>query len=305
MRTLVVLWVTLAASFGSQLCAAQKTDRVSTVGVPVWIKELVLAGSLLEVKPTELDTPVTVRIAGVYSHGEAFRYDIEYYGLEAGSFDLRDYLRRSDGSSIEDLPRLLVEIESVLAPGIVEPNRPVAGEMPAVGGYRAWMAIAALLWLAGLWAILKLGRKDSQADTSAILRPMTLAERLRPLVERAVRGELSRDEQADLELTLIAFWRKKLGLEGVSAAEAITQMKAHTEAGPLLNKLEEWLHRRRPVSASDLDVNDLLTPYRNLPADVFGDALDDGFVESEEAGSEFLPATKNPIGQTADHKVTH
>lgn len=253
------------------LASAQAGDRVSTVGVPVELRDLVLPGARLEVAPVDLETPVSVRISDVYSHGEAFRYDIEYYGLEPGVYDLRDYLRRADGSSTEDLPRLRVQIDSVLPPGRVEPNRPASGDMPVMGGYRAWLAVGGLLWLAGLWAILKYGRRAVAEEEAGVLRPATLAERLRPLVERCVRGELSREEQADLELTLIAFWRRKLGLEGAPAAEAITRLKAHPEAGPLLVRLEEWLHRGGGAAERDLDVPELLKPYRDLPADALGE----------------------------------
>ena len=255
---------------------AQRGDRVSTVGVPVRIQEIVLPGSELEVRDIELDTPIALRIAGVYPHGDAFRYDIEYYGLEAGTFDLRDYLRRVDGSTTDGLPRLSVQIDSVLSPGRVEPGRPPSGELPPGGGYRAWMAVAALAWLAGLWAILKLGRKEGEVADGQLLRPMTLAERLQPLVKRAVRGELSHRQQADLELILIAYWRKKLGLEASGAAQAMAELKAHPEAGPLLSRLEEWLHRDRP--AGEVDVDALLRPYEDLPADALGElpsGLDD------------------------------
>ena len=282
------------------LVHAQREDRTSTVGVPVWIRELVLPGAQLEVKDIELETPIALRIADVYPHGDAFRYDIEYYGLEAGSFDLRDYLSRVDGSSTDDLPRLTVQIDSVLAPGRVEPNRPGRGELPAVGGYRAWLGIGALAWLAGLWAILKLGRKEEDLGDGDLLRPMTLAERLHPLVERAVRGELSRKQQADLELTLIAYWRKKLGLESAGAAEAMGELKAPPEAGPLLVKLEEWLHRPRPIG--EVDVNELLKPYKDLPADALGDlsaALGEG-----DPLSAYTTATPPSVSGTPKEKVS-
>jgi len=275
---------------------AQRDDRVSTVGVPVWIQEIVLPGSELEVKDFQLETPIALRIAGVYPHGDAYRYDIEYYGLEAGTFDLRDYLRRVDGSTTDGLPRLTVQIDSVLSPGRVEPNRPASGELPAVGGYRAWMAIAALAWLAGLWAILKLGRKKDEAGAGEVLLPMTLAERLQPLVKRAVHGELSRRQEADLELILIAYWRKKLGLEARGAAQAMKELKAHPEAGPLLTKLEEWLHRDRPGGEVDLDA--LLRPYEDLPADALGE-LPSG-IDEDEARSAYTTAAPSSPSSRAE-----
>src|SRR5438876_7853227 len=74
--------------------------RATTVGMPARIEQLVLPGSELEVKPLEdRRQPVVLRIVTSYPHGTAFRYDLVYYSLEPGEFDLRDYLRRKDGSS--------------------------------------------------------------------------------------------------------------------------------------------------------------------------------------------------------------
>jgi len=269
MRGLALFCAALAPVFAQ--AEPQLSDRTSSVGIPVWVREIVLPGPRLEVKPSDLKTPLTVRISDVYSHGDAFRYNIEYYGLEAGSFDLRDFLRRADGSSADDLPHLKVLIESVQGPGQVKPGSPQEGRMPRVGGYHVWLWIGGLLWLAGLWAILKVTRREDSGESEATLRPMTLAERLRPLVERAMKGGLTRVEQAELELVLIAFWRKKLELEDDDAARAITQLKAHAEAGPLLVQLEEWLHQRRTASSPAIDLTDLLAPYRDLPADALPD----------------------------------
>ena len=48
-------------------------------------------------RSTSARRPVVVRIADVYPHGSAFRYDLVYYGLEPGDYDLTEFLRRKDG----------------------------------------------------------------------------------------------------------------------------------------------------------------------------------------------------------------
>ena len=78
-------------------------------------------------------------------------------------------------------------------------------------------------------------------------------------------GQLDEEGRAELELTLIAFWRRRLGLGDLGTLEALAQLKQHEEAGPLIRRLEEWLHR--PGQAQVVDVDDLLTPYRSLPAE--------------------------------------
>jgi hypothetical protein len=104
-----------------------------------------------------------------------------------------------------------------------------------------------------------LGRK-SRRGAAASHRPKTLAEQLRPLVERAQAGTLSTPERAELERMLLAFWGRRLGLTDVDPREAMAQMRQHPEAGRLIEQLELWLHR--PGTADEVDVAALLAPYR-------------------------------------------
>ncbi len=259
---LLLLTLFVAAPVG--LVMAQ-SEPASAVGVPAWKRDLVLAGSEIEILPATPKAPVVLRIDAVRRHGSDWRYDIEYYGLEPGSFDLRDYLRRKDGSSLDDLAPIEVEIEGTLAPGVIRPNPLESGELPSVGGYqlRAW--ILGVLWVIGLWLILSRRRKHIIASGGGPKRVETLADRLRPLVERGLRGELSREASAQLELNLIAFWRKKLGMGEIDSAEALVSLKQHTDAGPLLRQLELWLHS--PSSSPEVNLTELLAPYQNLRAE--------------------------------------
>src|SRR5262249_44397110 len=95
--------------------------------------------------------------------------------------------------------------------------------------------------------------------------PLSLADRLRPLVEGAIAGKLSQPELASLERTLIAFWRHRLNLDQADPAESIQSLRQHAEAGPLLEQLETWLHRPGPHDY--VDPVRLLEPYKNMPAE--------------------------------------
>jgi hypothetical protein len=97
-----------------------------------------------------------------------------------------------------------------------------------------------------------------------VQRAPTFAERLRPLVERAAAGGLSADEKAALERMLINHWQRRLGLAGADSGELIARLRQHTEAGALLRALEDWLHR--PPGSAKVEVELVLAPYRNLPA---------------------------------------
>ena len=104
--------------------AQAQEPRETAVGMRGRIEQLVVPGSELEVKPLDDPrTPVVLRIVAVYPHGTAHRYDLEYWSLEPGTFDLRDYLRRKDGSTMENVPALRVEFASVLPAGQVLPNK--------------------------------------------------------------------------------------------------------------------------------------------------------------------------------------
>lgn len=263
----------LAILFSAALAGATRLraedQRSATVGMPARIDQIVLPGTELEAKPLEDErTPIVLRITATYPHGTAFRYDLQYYGLEPGEFDLKDYLQRKDRSSLDQLPPLTVSIASILPPGQVKPNVLTIKPSPDLGGYWTMMTIAAAAWLFGLVAIIgwirakHTGRRGAGGTAS---RPATLAERLRPIVQDAIAGKTTEPQLAALERMLIAFWRRRLKLDEVNAVEAIAALRKHQEASALLEQLEVWLHR--PGDAGNVNVAELLEPYQDLPAD--------------------------------------
>lgn len=252
----------LAAAAGLARADAPRT----TVGLPAVLKGVVLPGGELEaVPPADRRAAVLVRIVAVWPHGTARRYDLEYVGLEPGSFDLRKHLRRKDGTSTADLPPIPVTIDSVLPKSQLRPADLEGGLLPRLGGYRLLILVGGVLWVAGLLAILLVGRRRRQPALTAGPRPVNLADRLRPLVEAAQAGQRDPTRLADLERHLIAYWGKRLRLDDLTPAEALPRMRRHKDAGPLLVQLEAWLHR--PAHSEPADVNALLEPYRHLPPD--------------------------------------
>jgi hypothetical protein len=255
----------VALLFLPALAALADEPRTSTVGMPARIEQLLLPGTELEARPLiDRKSPIVLRIEASFRHGDSYRYDLVYYGLDPGDYDLRDYLRRKDGSQASELPPIPVTIKSVLPPGQVEPTKLGLGLLPRLGGY--WLALAGggVLWIAGLLAILLVGRRRRRTAAEES-RPRTLAERLRPLVEEAAAGRLPHERLAELERLLLAWWRKRLRLEEERPAAAIAALRQHPEAGGLLSQLEAWLHQ--PASHAAVDVAALLKPYQNLPAD--------------------------------------
>ena len=261
---LVPVFLALLLLGGSQ--ARADDERSPTVGVTARIDGLVLPGTELEATPaTDRRQPVVVRVVQVWPHGTAFRYDLEYYGLEAGKFDLKNYLRRKDRSSASDLPAIAVEVRSVLPPGQILPHDPQPQAGPRLGGYWFVLAVAGVVWVLGLVALLFVGRRRKTNVGREAGKPRTLADHLRPLVEGAVAGRLKPAQLAELERTLLVFWERRLNLRDRKPAEAIAELRRHPEAGPLFQQLEAWLHR--PGNPSTVDVAGLLQPYKDVPAE--------------------------------------
>lgn len=262
------LAIVLITSILTALDLHADDQRSATVGMPARIDQVTMAGSELEAMPLEDEgAPIVLRITGTFPRDSAFLYDIQYYGLEAGEFDLMDYLRRKDRSSKDELEPLLVTINSVLPPGQIKPNVLAAKSSPYLGGYWFKLAIGCVAWLAGFVAIIcwMIVDRSKQFGAGASERHATLAERLRPIVQDAIAGKISETQLASLERMLIEFWRKQLKLDDVTAVDAIAALRRHPEAGALLEQLELWLHR--PGDAGDVNVAELLKPYQNLPAD--------------------------------------
>jgi len=253
----------LEAQLGAGSQKLEAHQETPTVGLPSRIKDCVLPGTELEAKPlVDQRTPIVLRVESVARHGTAFRYDLVYHGLEPGKYDLRDWLQRKDGSSMEGVPPIPVEILAAYA----GPMRPVSDAAPGSVGfmamYRNIMIAAGVAWTLGLIALIMTRRKKAVAAVAA--RPKSLAEQLEVYVHKASQGALSRDEQAELERLLLSFWRRREGLENLEVADALAELRRREVPGELLRTLEEWLHK--PGPRQDVDVGTLLAPYKAAPA---------------------------------------
>jgi len=223
--------------------------------------ETLLPGTILDAKPVTSRSLVILRIADVRPHGTLISYDLRYVGLVPGRYDLRDYLVRKNGGAVSNLPPLPVEITGVLpehhqgelVTASVQP-------FPFLGGYRAGLVLTVIIWALLIVPLCLIGRARKQVvSTPLAVAPPTLAERLRPLVQRAAEGTLSKNELAQLERMLLSHWRERLQLQQATMAEAVGQLRKHPEAGALLRELEDWLHR--PPGTAQVDVAALLSPY--------------------------------------------
>ncbi len=185
-------------------------DPQTAVGQYGFVKGLVLPGGPWRARSvTDERTPLILRVVTTSPHGTDHRYDLQYYGLTAGSFDLGDYLESSDSVDETRLPPIPVEVRSILPEGQIRPHPLRSDRTLRLGGYRILAVAAAALWFLGLAAILLLKRTPPEHPADAARAP-TLAELLRPRLEAARNGALSAREYAELERMIIEWWRRRL-----------------------------------------------------------------------------------------------
>jgi len=228
-------------------------------------------GPALVARPVDDKAPVVLRIADVAQDGGSAIYELRYAGMVPGVHDLRDFLERVDGQRLTGLEPILVAVHKALP----DNHDGQLVELAVPGLARAWMyrlglAAVGVLWLLPMaWIVVKRLARRRSAPKPMRAAEETLADQLQPLIEAAVAGQLTTEDQARLELLLIAYWREQLDLSGCSALEALARMRGHPDCGALLAQLERWLHE--PPGRHRVDVGAILLPYRDHPA-VAGDA---------------------------------
>lgn len=248
-----------------------ETIAETSVGMRVNLTEFVIPGSAVQAKPVADPgrADALVRIKHEYTHGSSFRYDIEVTPFVEGDLNLADFLERKDGTSMEDVPELSIFVEAMLPDETLQPKDLEVPDPNKVGGYKKLLIAAGVVWGLGLLALIfGFRRKVDEESAEGGVQRLSLADRLRPLVEEARTSEISHERRAELERLLLAHWRKRRGLEDTPAAQAIAQLRSDEEAGPLLRQLEEWLHRPAGAAGSSVDVAALLEPYQHVATEV-------------------------------------
>jgi len=263
---LAVLWLGISSHGRAEDASSEQAMVATTVGIPQTIKDLILPGSELIAKPIEGDPAVIVQIVDAFRHGDSFRYTIRFSGLEPGVHDLAEWLVRKDESDTKDLPKVPVEIESLLPAGQVTPNQLSESWLPRLGGYKVMMTVAVIVWGLVLLALLFGGRRKKGATDQAGASERSVADLLQERLEAAFDNQVAPQQYAELERMLFSWWRKRLGYESLSPDAALAKIKENAQAGPLMIQLERWMHSPAK-DERDVDLAKLLSPYRDLPID--------------------------------------
>ena len=243
------------------LLAVTAAAAPSPLGRVQVVKDQFLPGPELQTRPGDGREPVVLRITAVYPQGTAgFRYDLSWSGLEPGKYDLTKFLVPAAGAAPVPLPAVMVEAAGVLPAGPPgELPDPGAPELPSIGGYRFWLPVGITLWVvAGGTFFYLIRRRGSSATLTAAPAGLTLAQRLEPMLQRALAGPLETSEKAELERLVIAFGRERLGLTDAATPAVWQSLREDAATGAWLRTLEDWLHRRSPVPPTREELTDLL-----------------------------------------------
>lgn len=240
------------------LVAALAAEPAPSVGVEGRL-EVVLPVADLAARPASAKAPLVLRVAGRAAAAEGTRYDLRWLGSVPGDYDLAVHLIDPRGAPVAGLPAIPVRVRSLLADDHDGGLATNAVPMPRLGGYRAALAVAAAAWVACGVALLV--RRRRQVTPVAVAPAPTAAEQLADLIGRAADGRLDTDGRARLERLLVAAWRTRLGLDGLSADAARARLRADPAAGALLARIDAWLHV--PPGRRTADLPALLADHRS------------------------------------------
>jgi hypothetical protein len=262
---LLIKFVATIFLTGTNCVIAQKID-VQSEPVPIGIEGrvmVVLAGSKLKAAPVGDKSKIILRIHDIFPNGNAYRYDLRYFGFVPGEYNLNQFLLTEDGKTPTNLPPTKISIGSILPEnhdGILIEE--VENKIELSSNYTSWLIGIVTLWIVIALPLFLAGLKSKKnLDKTNDFNEPDLAQRLRPLVEQAATGNLDTEGRAILERMIFSHWREQLNLpEEGNPVDLYLQLKQHDDAGPLLCGLEDWLHR--PPGTTAVDITSLLEPYR-------------------------------------------
>ena len=254
-RKILVLGASLAAVAAAVIVALALRNPKPASGileVPLGVEEAVIITSdsgPLEPVPFAWGVAINVRIAGARDVPGGHVYDVRYIVNRAGDFDLKDYLRYTDGKPPQGLPtfqvrgleRLSQSIEARIAEteetGITLHDR-----------YYETLSILAGVWAAWLGLLIFWRRRRRRAAAPPAEGP-TLAERILACLRQLESGELDARQRAGLELMIFRQWRRQRSWSEQPMAQSLAAFRADPEVAEAYAVLENWLHRAVPAAS--------------------------------------------------------
>jgi hypothetical protein len=258
-RKILVLGGSLAAIAAAGIVALALRNPTRAPGileVPLGVEEAVIItsdSSPLEPVPFAWGVAINVRIAGARDVPSGHVYDVRYIVNRAGDFDLKDYLRYSDGKPPEGLPSFQVRGLERLSQSIEA--RIAETEETGItlhDWYYETLSILAMAWVAWLGLLIFWRRRRVRAAAPAAAGP-TLAERIGACLRQLESGAMDARQRAELELMIFRLWRQERSWAEQPMAQSLAAFRADPEVAQAYAVLENWLHRAVPA-ASPLQV---------------------------------------------------
>jgi hypothetical protein len=233
------------------LCSAAwaQTPTVAARGIAGAVEVEYPAGRLVAKAGQTPSSPVLVRVVAA---SDPRKQRIEFMGVTAGAYDLRDYVQRQDGQPAADLASLQVRIVSQLPPQHGTDLFLIEDQGFSLKAYYRELLIGAIVVWAAIPVVVlirrALRRRDVEAPAAPPLAPPTIADQLRGLLDSASSRSLSVDEQGRLELLLFQFFAGDV--RAGDPVETIRLLRSHPRTQEIVAAVERWLHGRRDASGT-------------------------------------------------------
>jgi hypothetical protein len=258
----VALWLCAISFVGTCFAQEGKLQGWPTVGIEAGISARFPRDDLAAVGAKE-HAELLLRIVSVKPAGADYLYDLRYIGLLPGNYNLVDYLVLPEGMQTNSLPAVMVKVNPLLPPG--HQGELVSQQLRShtlPGGYTLFFAGVWVVWALLLIPLILAFREKKQVSASVEVYQPTLADILRPLLERALEGKLDVSGKEHLERLMVGYWQKELNLDEANAYQILLKIKQHPEGRELIENLERWLHQ--PPERAKIDMESILRPYMTL-----------------------------------------
>lgn len=253
-RLLIILTILVNCAFSSEYKA--------TVGENILIKEVEIAKPQVEVIPRKsYHVPIILRISNIKETADSFLYDIHVESLEPGEYDLRKYLKKINGATLNDADPIKLQVSSLLPKDQIEPQKPSRQTPERIDGYITTLKVIAALWILGLIILIFKRKKNPESESQTIQKP-SLKKRMSKLIKEASEGTINNQGRAKLERMIIEHWRNKIPeTKKLSPSQALKTLRKNPQSSPLIIALEKWIHSPEPISKKEID--ELLKEYTN------------------------------------------
>jgi len=204
-----------------------------------------LPGELLVAAKVDDKSDAMVRIISYKKSEKGFDYELEFIGLEPGTYNLIKYLRTASKNEEVNLKEYKIEIDTSLDKSFNGELLDFQKTVPTLTPWYKKLNYALIaLWVFLLPVIILYGRKRKKVEEVKVVLEKSLSEKICELLA-SLEGNSTKEVWQRIEGLIFQHWCQKKQLEGMAMHEAISKLKADDEAGPFILKLEEGLHSKK------------------------------------------------------------